>query len=606
MSNSQIVEFLPERKSPLVQEMTIYFGSQTGTAASFAKMLFEEASNYTVSAKIVDLALFDPVVLESEKLAIFIVATYCKGLSTDNAKVFYHWLTDEASIKPNSLKSLNFSVFGCGNSGFKAFNRVAKTTTAKILERGAKLVYEPGYGDANGCLEDDFTMWKAGLWAALGVQQKVCSIPKSDNFQEFVITCPSHCGLSQEDLELDVAAKQYNAASTIYITNIRQLRQSTEETATYSIELNIRDSGLSYHTGDLLAIYPENDPEVAEKLAKLQGWTLGEKFVLKRKEGSNTPAPFQGPITIQDVLTRIYDLSGLVQKSVLKKLAAVCQNPENIEYYIEHYDKFKEKHLSIVDLIVENKIKLPFIDFAFMCGKIAPRYYSISSSHKMHPEMIRLTAVLTNKLVDGNIKKGLCSSYFERIFDLAFNPSKKIMNSPIKVRAFVKDSVFGMQDFTAPVIMVGPGSGIAPFIGYIEEREYCMRMVPGTDLPPLILFFGCRNKAKDFIYKKELERWEAMGALTQLHVSFSRDQERKTYVQDLIKAEKENLYNLITIQEATIHVCGSGIMGEGVKKALIEVLRVGKANPEAYLEELERKGRYVIELWGQFTKVIQQ
>lgn len=144
MSHTAPVVLLEDAKrtketSPVTSvEMTVYFGSQTGTAAAFAKTLVDESAQHGVKAKLANLGTFSPETLAKERLVVFVISTYGRGGPTDNSKKFYKWLIDSAAIKPSVLKDTMFCVFGCGDKGFKYFNKMAKDTTEKILARGAK------------------------------------------------------------------------------------------------------------------------------------------------------------------------------------------------------------------------------------------------------------------------------------------------------------------------------------------------------------------------------------------------------------------------------------------------------------------------------------
>jgi len=150
-----------------------------------------------------------------------------------------------------------------------------------------------------------------------------------------------------------------------------------------------------------------------------------------------------------------------------------------------------------------------------------------------------------------------------------------------------------------PIIMIGPGCGLAPFIGYCEEREFLMTKNKDVKYGPLELYFGCRRADNDFIYQKEITAWKEKNVLTGLYLAFSREKNiPKVYVQDLIRKNRDSLYKMLREQNAVIHICGSLVMGDDIRKALIEVLLIGEKNPEEALENLEKSGRIIAELWG--------
>jgi len=154
-------------------EMSVYYGSQTGTSAGFAKIIVDEAGQFGAKSKLIDLAVFNPDDLKNDKLAVFVVSTYGRGGPSDNAKKFYQWLMAASEITPDFLKNTKFAVFGCGDKGFKFFNKMAKDVTEKLLARGAQKICDSGLGDASEDLESEFGAWKIKFWDAV---KSTCAI----------------------------------------------------------------------------------------------------------------------------------------------------------------------------------------------------------------------------------------------------------------------------------------------------------------------------------------------------------------------------------------------------------------------------------------------
>ena len=193
-----------------------------------------------------------------------------------------------------------------------------------------------------------------------------------------------------------------------------------------------------------------------------------------------------------------------------------------------------------------------------------------------------------------NSKKGVCTGYLDRLYNENYKVNTGKYNY---IKGFLKKSLFNIpSDTTIPVVMIGIGCGVAPFIGYIEEREY-ERNSKKEKYGPFELYFGCRHKNKDFIYGKEIQRWKNSNVLTGLNLAFSRDQTKKIYVQDLMRNNSKELYNLIKEKKAIINVCGTLKMGEGIRNALIEILSISEKYPEKCIEEMEKNGQYIAELW---------
>ena len=227
-----------------------------------------------------------------------------------------------------------------------------------------------------------------------------------------------------------------------------------------------------------------------------------------------------------------------------------------------------------------------------MLSLLAPRYYSISSSPSVDANSCSVTvAVVEGPASSGRgVYKGICSNYLA---------SRRAGET---IHATVRETKAGFRlpdDNSVPVIMIGPGTGLAPFRGFLAERE--ARRSKGASLGPAMLFFGCRHPDQDYLYADELKAWAAAG-ITELHTAFSRAEGPKTYVQHLLAAQKERVWSLIE-QGAIIYVCGDGgKMEPDVKAALVAIYRERKgADAEAglrWIEEMGTGNRYVLDVWA--------
>jgi cytochrome P450/NADPH-cytochrome P450 reductase len=251
------------------------------------------------------------------------------------------------------------------------------------------------------------------------------------------------------------------------------------------------------------------------------------------------------------------------------------------------------KRKSVFDLLEEHPAcELPFHAYLEMLSLLAQRYYSISSSPSGDPSRCSVTvAVVEGAASSGRgIYKGICSNY------LAGRSTGET------IHATVRETKAGFRlpdDASMPIIMIGPGTGLAPFRGFLQERA--ARKANGASLGPAMLFFGCRHPDQDYLYADELKAFAADG-ITELHTAFSRADGAKTYVQNLVTAQQERLWNLIEAG-ATIYVCGDGgRMEPDVKAALVAIYRDRKgADAEAgqrWIDDLGAKNRYVLDVWA--------
>jgi cytochrome P450 / NADPH-cytochrome P450 reductase len=251
------------------------------------------------------------------------------------------------------------------------------------------------------------------------------------------------------------------------------------------------------------------------------------------------------------------------------------------------------KRKSVFDLLEEHPAcELPFHAYLEMLSLLAPRYYSISSSPSGDPQRCSVTVgVVQGPASSGRgVYKGICSNY------LAGRRAGEI------IRATVRETKAGFRlpdDASVPIIMVGPGTGLAPFRGFLQERA--ARKAKGAVLGPAMLFFGCRHPDQDFLYADELKAFAAHG-IAELHTAFSRGEGPKTYVQHLVAAQKERVWDLIE-QGAIVYVCGDGSrMEPDVKAALVAIYRERSgADADAgarWIEDLGTSNRYVLDVWA--------
>ena len=251
------------------------------------------------------------------------------------------------------------------------------------------------------------------------------------------------------------------------------------------------------------------------------------------------------------------------------------------------------KRKSVFDLLEEHPAcELPFHAYLEMLSLLAPRYYSISSSPSGDPSRCSVTvAVVAGSASSGRgIYKGICSNY------LAGRRAGET------IHATVRETRAGFRlpdDASVPIIMIGPGTGLAPFRGFLQERA--ARKANGVRLGPAMLFFGCRHPEQDYLYADELKAFAAYG-ITELHTAFSRAEGPKTYVQHLVAAQKEQVWGLIA-RGAVVYVCGDGgKMEPDVKATLVGIYRdragADAAAGQRWIDDLGAKNRYVLDVWA--------
>jgi len=350
-----------------------------------------------------------------------------------------------------------------------------------------------------------------------------------------------------------------------------------KETSHFSVSL--KGSGLTYTCGDSLGVFPTNNPVAVNAFLKAARLT-GDESVLIPKDTA--------PITLREAITRRLALNGPTYKFVqlLHDRATNAAEKAALAERIAEADPEKKKawlaEREFIDLLEENpSANITAQEFTENFRKLMPRLYSISSSPAKYPDEIHLTVAVVRYETNGRSREGVCSTYLA---------DRARMHQP-DLPVFVANSHFGLPaDDNIPVIMVGPGTGVAPFRSFVMDRA--TRGAKG----PNWLFFGDQRRSADFLYESEWNEWQKSGVLTRLDLAFSRDQAQKIYVQDRMRENGAELWKWISAG-AYFYVCGDAKrMAKDVDAALHEIIaQHGGMTPEAAIEfvkQLKKAERY--------------
>uniref|UniRef100_A0A348G635 NADPH--cytochrome P450 reductase n=1 Tax=Odontomachus monticola TaxID=613454 RepID=A0A348G635_ODOMO len=598
------------------RSLVVFYGSQTGTAEEFAGRLAKEGIRYKMKGMVADPEECDMEELVHLKtipnsLAVFCMATYGEGDPTDNAMEFVDWL----KTGDNDLTGLNYAVFGLGNKTYEHYNEVAIHVDHRLEQLGATRVFDLGLGDDDANIEDDFITWKDKFWPAVCEFFGIEGAGEDVSIRQYKLT--EHVDLPAERTYTGEIARLHSFqnqrapfdAKNPFLAPVkvnRELHGPTSERSCMHIEFDIEGSKIRYETGDHLAVYPVNNVDLVKKIGEQCGVDLDTIITLTNTdEESSKKHPFPCPCSYRTALTHYLDITSNPRTHVLKELA---------EYATESADKEKLKLMASTTVegkaayqqwvVQDNRnivhilqdipsLKPPLDHLCEILPRLQCRYYSISSSPKLHPTSIHITAVVVEyQTPTGRTNKGVTTSWLKQ---------KHPSDPPCLVPIFVRKSQFRLPTRTSiPIIMVGPGTGLAPFRGFIQERDLARK--GGKEVGDTILYFGCRKSKEDYLYQEELAQYAQSGSL-KLHTAFSREQPEKVYVTHLLEKNKEEIWRVIGEQNGHIYICGDARnMARDVHNILLKVVmergNMSELDAMDYIKKMDSQKRYSSDVWS--------
>ncbi|KAG6442572.1 hypothetical protein O3G_MSEX002457 [Manduca sexta] len=509
-------------------------------------------------------------------------------------------------------------VFGLGNKTYEHYNAVAIYLDKRLEELGATRVFELGLGDDDANIEDDFITWKDKFWPAVCEKYNIESTGEEELIRQFrlVVHAPDEIppnnvftGEIARLHSLQVQRPPYDAKNP-FLAQIkvnRELHHGGDRSCLH-VELDISDSKMRYEAGDHVAIYPINDSNLVERLGNLTGSNLDEIFSLINTDQESTKKnPFPCPTSYRTALSHYIEITALPRTHILRELAEYCADEKDKQQLLlmatnsqegkALYQSFVVDACRNIVHILEDlpSCKPPMDHICELLPRLQPRYYSISSSPKLHPETVHITAVVVQyKTPTGRVNKGVATTWLAQ--------HKPEEGKPLpRVPVYIRKSQFRlpMQPQT-PIIMVGPGTGLAPFRGFLQERAFVR--ANGKEVGDNILYFGCRHRDQDYIYKEELEEFEKNGDV-QLKLAFSRDQAHKIYVTHLLEKDLDQLWDIIGNRNGHFYICGDAKnMAVDVRNIVLKAIQEkgGRTESEAvqFLKKLESMKKYSADVWS--------
>ncbi len=518
----------------------VLFGTESGNAQGLAGRAGEALEKAGVANRVVDMLDFEPESLASIEVLMVITSTYGNGDPPSNAEALHAFLMKKAPALP----SLSFCVFGLGDTTYDRFAQCGKDFDAKLGGLGAKRLLERADTDVD--YEDNFEAW---LEKAVPL---VAEAAASGSKPDTAVPPPTPSARGQE-----APGTRRNPVRARVLANTN-LNLAGSSKATHHLSLDVSALPTGYVVGDSIGIWPENDPALvsailaATKLEPEASVTLAEK-----------------QISLGEALAKKLEIQAPDARLVERAHPSVSSEERQRLLHGEH----------VIDLLRRDEKPWTPSDLVRHLRPMAPRLYSIASSLKAHPGEVHLLVDILRYQIGGDARLGVTSrqvierAEVGRELDIYLHPTAS----------------FRLCEPERPLIMIGPGTGVAPFRAFLQERR--VQKASGKAW----LFFGVRNRATDFLYESDWRDFEK-DVLTRLDVAFSRDQPEKIYVQHLMEQREAELYEWIQ-NGAAIYVCGDAHqMAPDVEAALLGILgrqgRIDIGGAREALAKLADQKRY--------------
>ncbi len=547
---------LTEQKTtdPITKDITILFGSQTGNAQSLAKNHGNRLKELGFNVTVQSMSDFKPNNLKKIQNLLIIVSTHGEGDPPDTAIAFHEFLHGKRAPK---LQDFHYSVLALGDSSYEFFCETGKQFDERLEELGGTRLYPRVDCDLD--FDEPASEWFEGIVGGLNLQS-----------ESTVSTAISPTALSIQDSGYSRSNPYY--AEVLDIINLNG-RGSNKETL--HVELSIEDAGISFQPGDSLGIFPNNDPELVELLITELGFSPTESVTINK----------QGEVlAFREALLTYYEITVLT-KPLLQKFSEIASNPSLDELLAKGNEDKLKAYLNgrdLLDLIQDfGPIQIDAQTFVSLLRKLPTRLYSIASSYQANPDEVHLTIGAVRYHANGRDRNGVCSVQIaERI-----QPGDKL---PIYVQ---NNENFKLpENPDTPIIMVGPGTGVAPFRSFLQEREEMGATGKSW------LFFGDQHFVTDFLYQTEWQNWLKDGVLTKMNIAFSRDTAEKVYVQHRMLEHSKELFEWLE-EGAVLYICGDEKhMAHDVHQTLLAIIQkegqMSLEKAEEYVAAMNQNKRY--------------
>lgn len=524
------VNHTDDQKDEKEKKITLVYGTETGNAKNLSFDIYQKAKKEKFKLKVISLDQYRLIDLENEDYLLIIISTHGEGEPPSSAKSFFDFIHQKKNL---DLKKLKYAVLALGDRSYPLFCKAGEDIDKRLYTLGATRIIQLYKCDIDYEIESE--KWFINIL----------------NFFKKKKTEKNYLNKNNKN-----RIKHGKILDKILLSDKDQ--GSNKEV--YHIEISVSNN-VEYFSGDSIGIYPKNYiPEILK---------ISEFFQLKESKNNDL-------LKILENNLSIYNLS----ESFLEKYFSLYKNQKyslKKEIFIKKYKNWK-----LIDILKKFPIEINALEkLTNIMDPIKPRFYSICSSPKVHNNEIHITVSRHSFQLNGKVIYGHCSDFLSKL--------KKGDSLDFFIH---KNHLFKLPSEDKDIILIGPGTGIAPFRSFLYEREFTE--ATGKNW----LFFGDQHFNTDFLYQKEIQNWKEKGVLHNVSLSFSRDQEKKVYVQDKIWENRSEFFSWIN-NGAYVYVCGKKKpMSIDVENIIYKVIEeVGQLNSTLFMNEMKKNGRYLKDVY---------
>lgn len=546
---------------------TVFYATETGNSRSVAQELLGRISGLGVPSRAMDLADFRPAQLKKETRALFVVATHGLGDPPDGTEAFFEFLMGDRGPR---LDNLSYAVLALGDSSYEDFCEVGRRLDARLEALGAKRL-EPRVEcdlDFEALSED----WQARVLTHVEADRVEADRVEADRVEADRVEAPASTSANGAAPQLVPVGTQNYTRKDPFPAAVLENQPITGRGSSKDVRhvvLSLEGSGLSYLPGDALGVWPTNPPALVAQFLELLNLDADAEVTI---DGEATALGQALAHRLELTLLGRSVVQSYAEKFAIAPLKALLDAGDRAPLNDYLADR------QIIDVLADHPVAMTAQDLADTLKRLTPRLYSIASSLEANPDEVHVTVGVVRYDAFDREHYGSASNFLAAPGDsvpvyIAPNPRFRLPDDP-----------------DVPVIMIGAGTGVAPYRAFVEERDAAGA---GGDN---WLFFGDRNFDCDFLYQLEWARYRKDGVLTRHDVAFSRDQQAKVYVQDRVRERGTDVFDWLE-RGAHLYVCGDADhMAPDVHEALLNVIEQGLGRDrdaaEDYLRELKEANRY--------------